>query len=192
MQRLLDSMPDVPAFVLGRRMDVLGWNRLAAALIADFGSLDRKDRNIPRLVFLDPASRDFYPEWDAVAEETVGYLRMYAGRSPDDPELTELIGELSIRSPEFREHWARHDVKDKTFGTKVQHHHLVGEITVQYETLQPPGEPDQLLVTYTTEPGSPSEQALRLLASWAAPEPEVSGPADREKSRFPTQTPELP
>ena len=184
MQRLLDSMPDVPAFVLGRRMDVLGWNRLAAALIADFGSLDRKDRNIPRLVFLDPASRDFYPDWDAVAEETVGYLRMYAGRYPDDPELTELIGELSIRSPEFREHWARHDVKDKTFGTKTQHHALVGDITVQYETLQPPGEPDQLLVTYTVEPGSTSEQNLRLLASWTA--------AEREKSRYPAETPELP
>jgi transcriptional regulator with XRE-family HTH domain len=192
LQRLLDSMDDVPAFVLGRRMDVLGWNRLAAALIADFGTLEPKERNIPRLVFLDPASRDFYPDWEAVADETVGYLRMYAGRYPDDPELAELVGELSIHSPEFRQHWARHDVKDKTFGTKVQHHHLVGEITVQYETLQPPGEPDQLLVTYTTEPGSPSEQALRLLASWAAPEPEVSGPADREKSRFSTQTPELP
>jgi transcriptional regulator with XRE-family HTH domain len=161
MQRLLDSMP-----------------------IADFGELDPKDRNIPRLVFLDPASRDFYPDWDAVAEETVGYLRMYAGRYPDDPELTELIGELSIRSPEFREHWARHDVKDKTFGTKTQHHTLVGDITVQYETLQPPGEPDQLLVTYTVEPGSTSEQNLRLLASWTA--------ADREKSRFPAETPELP
>jgi transcriptional regulator with XRE-family HTH domain len=184
LQRLLDSMTDVPAFVLGRRMDVIGWNRLAAALIADFDSLDLKERNIPRMVFLDPASRDFYPQWEAVADETVGYLRMYAGRYPDDPELAELVGELSIRSPEFREHWARHDVKDKTFGTKTQHHALVGDITVQYETLQPPGEPDQLLVTYTVEPGSTSEQNLRLLASWTA--------AEREKSRYPAETPELP
>src|SRR6185369_7087460 len=91
LQRLLDSMDDVPAFVLGRRMDVLGWNRLAAALIADFGTLEPKERNIPRLVFLDPASRDFYPDWEAVADETVGYLRMYAGRYPDDPELAELV-----------------------------------------------------------------------------------------------------
>jgi transcriptional regulator with XRE-family HTH domain len=184
LQALLDSMTDVPAFVLGRRMDVLGWNRLAAALIADFGSLEPKDRNIPRLVFLDPATRDFYPDWDAVADETVGYLRTYAGRYPDDPELAELVGELSIHSPEFRQHWARHDVKDKTFGTKAQYHHLVGEIIVQYETLQPPGEPDQLMVTYTVEPGSTSEQNLRLLASWTAD--------DREKSRFPAETPELP
>jgi transcriptional regulator with XRE-family HTH domain len=184
VQALLDSMTDVPAFVLGRRMDVLGWNQLAAALIADFGSLEPKDRNIPRLVFLDPATRDFYPDWDAVADETVGYLRTYAGRYPDDPELAELVGELSIHSPEFRQHWARHDVKDKTFGTKAQYHHLVGEIIVQYETLQPPGEPDQLMVTYTVEPGSTSEQNLRLLASWTAD--------DREKSRFPAETPELP
>ncbi|MGZ0148804.1 helix-turn-helix transcriptional regulator [Kribbella sp. WER1] len=181
LQALLDAMPDVPAFVLGPRMDVLGWNRLAAALIADFDGMDRKERNIPRLVFLDPASRDFYPEWATVADETVGYLRMYAGRYPDDPELAELIGELSIRSPEFRDHWARHDVKDKTFGSKTQHHPLVGDITVRYETLQPPGEPDQLLVTYTVEPGSASEQNLRLLASWTAVD------ADR-----PAEVPEIP
>jgi transcriptional regulator with XRE-family HTH domain len=184
LQRLLDSMPDVPAFVLGRRMDVIGWNRLAAALIADFDAMDDKERNIPRLVFLDPATRDFYPEWEGVAEETVGYLRMYAGRYPDDPELAELVGELSIHSDDFRTFWARHEVKDKTFGAKMQHHSVVGDITVQYETLQPPGDPDQLLVTYTVEPGSTSEQNLRLLASWTA--------ADREISRFPAEAPELP
>ncbi|MGW6279752.1 helix-turn-helix domain-containing protein [Kribbella sp. NPDC055071] len=184
LQRLLDSMPDVPAFVLGRRMDVIGWNRLAAALIADFDAMDAKERNIPRLVFLDPATRDFYPEWEGVAEETVGYLRMYAGRYPDDPELAELIGELSIHSDDFRSFWARHEVKDKTFGAKLQHHSIVGDIAVQYETLQPPGDPDQLLVTYTVEPGSTSEQNLRLLASWTA--------TDREISRFPAEAPELP
>lgn len=184
LQRLLDSMDDVPAFVLGRRMDVLAWNRLAAALIADFASMAPKERNVPRMVFLDPASQDLYPDWEAVAAESVDYLRMYAGRYPDDPELAELVGELSIHSPEFREHWARHDVKDKSFGPKLLHHHLVGDIAVQYETLQLPGDPDQLLVTYTVEPASPSEQNLRLLASWAAP--------DREKSRFASETPELP
>ena len=135
-------------------MDVLAWNRLAAALIADFASLAPKERNVPRMVFLDPASQDLYPDWDAVAAESVDYLRMYAGRYPDDPELAELVGELSIHSPEFREHWARHDVKDKSFGTKLLHHHLVGDISVRYETLQLPGDPDQLLVTYTVEPAS--------------------------------------
>ena len=96
---------------------------------------------MPRMVFLDPASRDFYPDWDAVAAESVDYLRMYAGRYPDDPELAELVGELSIHSPEFREHWARHDVKDKSFGTKVLHHHLVGEISMRYESPATPRRP---------------------------------------------------
>ncbi|MGW7685622.1 helix-turn-helix transcriptional regulator [Kribbella sp. NPDC054772] len=184
LQRLLDSMTDVPAFVLGHRMDVLAWNDLAAALIGDFGSLAPKQRNVPRMVFLDPAAHDFYPNWEAVAAESVDYLRMYAGRYPDDPELAELVGELSIHSEEFRERWARHDVKDKSFGAKVLHHPDVGEITVAYETLQLPGDPDQMLVTYTVEPGSPSEQNLRLLASWSAP--------DRENSRSPAKAPELP
>ncbi|WP_427885768.1 helix-turn-helix transcriptional regulator [Kribbella sp. GL6] len=164
LQRLLDSMTDVPAFVLGYRMDVLAWNELAAAL----NGFDQKQPNVPRMVFLDPALRDFYPAWEEVAEESVDYLRMYAGRHPDDPELAELVGELSIHSPEFREYWARHDVKDKTYGAKLLHHPVVGEIAVSYETLQLPGDPDQLLVTYTVEPGSTSEQNLRLLASWTA------------------------
>ncbi|TCO44159.1 helix-turn-helix protein [Kribbella antiqua] len=172
LQQLIDAMDHVPAFVLGRRMDVLAWNRLAAALIGDLDKLEPRQRNVPRMIFLDESARDLYPDWDAVAAESVDYLRMYAGRYPDDPELGELVGELSIHSPEFREHWARHDVKDKSFGAKVLHHPLVGEITVQYETLQLPGDQDQLLVTYSVEPGSPSEQALRLLASWTAPERE--------------------
>jgi transcriptional regulator with XRE-family HTH domain len=188
VQRLLDSITDVPAFVLGHRMDVLAWNDLAAALIG----LDSKARNVPRMVFLDPAARDLYPDWDAVAAEAVDYLRMYAGRYPDDSELAALVGELSIQSAEFREHWARHDVVDKSFGTKVMHHEVVGEITVQYETLQLPGDADQLLVTYTVDSGSASEQNLRLLASWAASDRAADRPADRENSRFPAETPEIP
>ncbi len=169
MQQLLDALDGVPAFVLGRRMDVLAWNPLAAALIVDFGALPGKERNMPRLVFLDDSSRDFYPQWDAVAGETVEYLRMYAGRNPDDPELAELIGELSIHSEEFRTQWARHDVRDKSFGVKRMVHPIVGELTLQYETLVMPGDSDQMLVTYSAEAGTPSESALKLLASWTAP-----------------------
>ncbi|MEU8225533.1 hypothetical protein [Kribbella sp. NPDC048915] len=157
---------------------------MAAALIADFEALPARERNVPRMVFLDRSARELYPEWDAVAAESVDYLRMYAGRAPDDPELTELVGELSIHSPDFRELWARHDVVDKGHGTKILRHPVVGEITITYATLQLPGDTDQLLVTYTVEPGSPSEQNLRLLASWAAP--------DRENSRFVPREPRLP
>jgi transcriptional regulator with XRE-family HTH domain len=184
VQRLLDALTDVPAFVLGHRMDVLAWNRPAAALVADFEALPARERNVPRMVFLDPSARDLYPQWDAVAAESVDYLRMYAGRAPEDPELAELVGELSIHSPEFRELWARHDVVDKGHGTKVLRHPVVGEISVAYETLQLPGDADQLLVTYTVEPGSPSEQNLRLLASWAGP--------DRENSRSGPESTRLP
>jgi len=169
MQQLLAALDGVPAFVLGRRMDVLAWNPLAAALIVDFGALPSKERNMPRLVFLDDSSRDFYPQWEAIATETVAYLRLYAGRNPDDPELAELIGELSIRSEEFRTHWARYDVKEKSFGVKRMVHPLVGELSLQYESLVMPGDPDQTLVTYSAEAGTPSESALKLLASWTAP-----------------------
>jgi hypothetical protein len=141
---------------------------------------------LPRRVFLDESSRELYPQWDAVAAESVEYLRLYAGRYPDDPELAELGGELSIHSAEFRELWARYGVKDKCFGVKVMHHQLVGELTLQYETFTLPDDPDQMLVTYSAVPGSESDQALRLLASWTTPAP------DREKSRFPQTAPELP
>lgn len=195
LQQLLNAMDGVPAFVLGHRMDVLAWNQLATALIGDFAELPPKERNMPRRVFLDESAREFYPQWDAVAAESVEYLRLYAGRYPDDPELAELVGELSIHSAEFREFWARYGVKDKCFGVKVMHHQLVGGLTLQYETFTLPDDPDQMLVTYSAVPGSESEAALRLLASWSIPAPErseVPEPATRENSRFPPRGPELP
>jgi transcriptional regulator with XRE-family HTH domain len=184
MQQLLNALDGVPAFILGRRMDVLAWNPLAAAVILDFGALSAKERNMPRLVFLDDSSRDFYPQWEAIAAETVDYLRMYAGRNPDDPELAELIGELSIHSEDFRKQWARHDVRDKSFGVKRMVHPMVGELTLQYESLIMPGDPDQMLITYSAEAGTQSESALRLLASWTAPtvQPAATQPKTAEKA----------
>lgn len=169
LQRLLDAMPDLPAFVLGRRMDILAWNSLAAALITDFGALAPRERNMPRLCFLGEDSRSLYPDWDAVTGETIAYLRMDAGRYPDDPQLAELVGELSVKSADFRRLWAEHAVKDKTFGVKLMNHPLVGELRLPYETLRLPDDPDQVLVVYTAEPDSPSAAALGLLASWGAP-----------------------
>ncbi|MDX6282392.1 MAG: hypothetical protein QOH03_3463 [Kribbellaceae bacterium] len=189
LQQLLNAMDGVPAFVLGHRMDVLAWNQLAAALIGDFAELAPKDRNMPRRVFLDESAKEFYPQWDTIAAENVEYLRLYAGRYPDDPELAELVGELSIHSAEFRELWARYGVKDKCFGVKAMHHQLVGGLTLQYETFTLPDDPDQMLVAYSALPGSDSEAALRLLASWTTPAPERP---DRENSRFPAEAPELP
>ena len=164
VRQLLERMPDVPAFVLGRRMDVLAWNPLAARLHVDFGGLEPRMRNMPRLVFLDEASRHLYPEWEQVARETVAYLRFEASADPDDAELHALVGELSTVSAEFRRWWARHDVREKSHGRKRYRHPLVGELELHYETLALPGDDRQTLVTYTAAPGAPSETALRMLA----------------------------
>jgi transcriptional regulator with XRE-family HTH domain len=171
VQRLLDQFDSVPVFVLGRSMDLLAWNRLAAALIGDPGRLPAEQRNMARMTFLDPACRAHYPDWERVARETVGYLRHCAGRHPEDPELAALVGELSLKSEQFARWWAGHLVREKTHGTKRMLHPVVGELTLNYETLMVAGEADQALIAYTAEPGSESETALRLLASWAAPAP---------------------
>jgi hypothetical protein len=146
-------------------VDVLAWNRLAAALLVDFGALPPGQRNTARLVFLDEGMRSKYPAWKQAVRETVAHLRLLAGRHPDDPALMELIGELSMKSEDFRRWWARHDVREKTHGTKRMQHPLVGPLTLFYETLAPRGDPNQVLVTYVAEPGSTSETALRLLDS---------------------------
>jgi hypothetical protein len=146
-------------------MDVLAWNRLAAALVVDFATLPPERRNTAKLVFLDEGMQSRYPDWEEAARDTVAHLRLLAGRHPDDPALAELIGELSMKSEVFRRWWARHDVREKTHGTKRLVHPIVGPLTLSYETLALRGDPDQLLVTYVAEPGSDSETALRLLGS---------------------------
>jgi len=166
---LLDSLT-TPAFVLGRRMDVAGWNRLADA-ISGWSVTPGGVRNVARHLFLDPTARDFYPRWDKVAEETVAYLRLDAGRHPKDPKLAALVGELSIADETFRSLWAAHDVKEKTFGRKLINHPLVGELDLHYETMALPGDPDLLLVTYLAEAGSTTADRLTLLASWTADSP---------------------
>ncbi|MFE2910512.1 helix-turn-helix transcriptional regulator [Kitasatospora indigofera] len=172
---LLEMMDAVPAFVLGRRMDVLAWNGLADALLG-FGGRPPEECNAARHVFLDPGARDCYPQWEAVAAETVGYLRLDAGRYPEDRRLGALVGELSVRSEEFRRLWADHQVREKTHGSKLIHHPLTGTLSFGYETLAVSGAADQLLIAYTTPAGSPTAQKLAVLASWTADGP-PRGPA---------------
>ncbi|WP_031074107.1 helix-turn-helix transcriptional regulator [Streptomyces sp. NRRL WC-3742] len=167
LQLLLDSMTGTPAFVLGRRMDVLAWNALADAL-ADFSAKTPDGRNQARQVFLDPTARACYPDWAAVAAETVAYLRLDAGRHPDDPALSALVGELSVKSEDFRRLWADHQVREKTYGVKRMIHAVAGELEFGYETLALPADPDQLLVAYTFAPDTPTAERLALLASWTA------------------------
>ncbi|MFJ2027684.1 helix-turn-helix domain-containing protein [Streptomyces sp. NPDC087897] len=165
---LLDSMEGIPAYVTGARSDILAWNPMAAAVFGDWGALPPAERNWARLVFLSPAYRDLFVHWDSKASDMVSYLRLYAGCHPDDPELSALVGELSVKSDEFRRLWATHNVKEKGHGTKLVRHPLAGELTLAYETLNLPDDEEQHLVTYHAEPGSESAGGLRLLASWGA------------------------
>jgi transcriptional regulator with XRE-family HTH domain len=169
LQRLLDRLELVPAFVLDRRMNVLAWNDFADAL---FGlAAWPGPRNLVRFMFLDPAARELYPDWELHARELVGVLRRAAGQDPDDTQLSALVGELSVKSEEFARWWSAHVVREKTHGPKRYHHPLVGEISGHYETLTLPSDPGWSIVTYTTEPGSESETAMRLLAAWSAKPP---------------------
>ncbi|MFB7380393.1 helix-turn-helix domain-containing protein [Kitasatospora purpeofusca] len=171
LTQLLDAMDGVPAYVLGRRLDVLAWNRLGNAVIGDVAALPPERRNLAWHVFLEPGNRDLYLDWESKAADLVGMLRLDAGRDPDDPRLTSLIGELSVKSEDFRRLWAAHNVLDKGHGVKELRHPVVGPLTLRYETFRPAGDPDQVLVAYHAEPGSSSAESLRLLASWIATGP---------------------
>ncbi|WP_213814854.1 helix-turn-helix transcriptional regulator [Glaciihabitans sp. dw_435] len=167
---LLDALDLQPAFVMGDRMDVLAINSIAHDLMGGFMDVPANERNLARFIFLDPSARDIHTEWSAVAEETVAMLRLYAGGHPDDPELSRLVGDLSLRSPEFVHFWAAHDVRSRAFGTKSCNHPQVGEMILNYEALVFPGDNEQRLCVYSAEPGSVSEERMRLLASMHAPE----------------------
>lgn len=168
LRLLLDSMESVPAYLTGRRGDILAWNRMAAAVFGDWAELPAAERNWARLVFLNEEYRELFVEWDQKASDIVSVLRMDAGCHPDDPRLSALVGELSVKSPEFRKLWATHDVKEKTYGVKHLRHPLVGELALNYESFHLAEGNDQTLVTYHADPGSASAEALRLLASWGA------------------------
>lgn len=172
LERLLGVWTETPALVLGRYLDVLANNRLAATV----NHCSVKGQNQLRVMFLDPEARRIYSDWERVAAETVSTLRTSAGTDLDDPRLTELVGELSLKSEDFRRLWARHDVGAKTAGIKRFVHPLVGELTLAYETFAVNGCPGQFLIVYHAEPGSASEQALKLLGSASA---DVTGP-DRD------------
>jgi transcriptional regulator with XRE-family HTH domain len=167
LQWVLDAVTAGPAFVRNGRMDILAANQLARAFYADLYATPGNQANLARFQFLDPASRRFYPDWDQAADIAVAILRTEAGRNPHDKDLHDLVGELSTRSDDFRTRWGAHNVRHHGTGTKRFHHHAVGEITLAYEGLEMTAEPGLSLTVYTAEPGSPSEEGLRLLASWA-------------------------
>jgi hypothetical protein len=164
VQRILDTI-NAPAFARNGRMDIVATNRLGRALFADaYGT--GATLNLARYLFLDPRARDFYREWETVARDCVAALRTEAGRDPYDRGLTDLVGELSTRSEEFRTWWATHNVKLHYTATKTMHHPIAGDLELTGEALHLPGDPGLTIITYSFEPASPTEQAVAFLASW--------------------------
>ncbi|KQT89518.1 XRE family transcriptional regulator [Marmoricola sp. Leaf446] len=166
--RLLESMPLSPAFVMAGNGDVLAANVLGRALFSPLYDDPGRPVNTARFVFLDPRAADYYREHDRVAGDTVAVLRAEAGRDPYARDLSDLIGQLSTRSEDFRRRWAAHDVQLHTSGTKLLHHPVVGDLDLWFESLPLPGDPGQSLLVYSAEPASSSADALALLASWAS------------------------
>jgi transcriptional regulator with XRE-family HTH domain len=170
VQWMLDSMTGSAAFVANGRLDIVASNSLGWALHAPMFDVPGRAANFARFQFLDPRARDFYPDWDGASRITAALLRAEAGRRPHDAQLRELVGELSTVSEEFRTRWAAHDVRIHHNGAKQFRHPVVGTLDLGYCTLALPAEDaaDLRLTIYTAEPGSPSEDGLKLLASWAA------------------------
>jgi transcriptional regulator with XRE-family HTH domain len=165
----LEAITDGVAFVRDPHQNLLATNTLGRAFYSPVLGAGGRTPNLARFQFLDPASRDFYPDWDLFAGMCVGVMRAEAGRDPHDRGLQDLVGELSTRSETFRRLWADHDVRTHGTGTKRFHHPVVGDLTLAYEELAITAEPGLVLLVYTAEPGSPSAERLGLLASWAAP-----------------------
>lgn len=181
VQRILDSMTGTPALVQNGRLDILHANQLGSALFSEIFRDPVRPANAARFVFLDPRATEFYVEWERIAHDVVALLRAEAGRDPYDRALSDLIGELSTRSEEFRVRWAAHDVQFHRTGVKRFHHPLVGDLTLSYEALALPADPGLTIFAYTAEPNSPSHDAVNLLASWTSTPDQVSGvPAEEE------------
>lgn len=177
---LLRCWSSTPAMVMGRCLDVLAYNAGAAMLY------DRVDltENLVRSVFLDPATRELYRDWDRVADDTVGTLRASASNDADNPRLIEIVGELSIACDDFRRRWSRHEVHEKTSGLKRFQHHVVGELDLRYDTFSVNAAPGQLLVTYHAQPGTAAVRALDALLELARrSDPEAAAPTSAANGR---------
>jgi transcriptional regulator with XRE-family HTH domain len=168
VQRILDSMALTPAFVLNGRGDVLAANDLGRALFSPAFAGPDRPANMSSFVFLDQSATEYFRDYHKVANDTVALLRAEAGRDPYDRDLSDLIGQLSTRSEDFRRRWAAHNVRIHTSGVKLLHHPVVGDLDLPFEFFPLPADPGQSLLTYTAEPGSSTQDALTLLASWAA------------------------
>jgi transcriptional regulator with XRE-family HTH domain len=168
VQQVLDAITDAPAWVRNARHDMLAANRLARALYVPLFADPRRPVNNARFVYLDPASRDFFADWERSADDIAAMLRSEAGRNPRDKHLVELIGELSTCSEDFRARWAAHNVRFHRTGHKQLRHPVVGLLDLDFEAMEFPAHPGLTLLVYTAAADSPTADSLKLLASWAA------------------------
>ena len=170
VQRILDQMP-MPAYLRNSRFDVLAANDLGRALYSPLydhaaAHTPGQPPNSARFCFLDHSAPDFFLDYDKSANDCVAFLRAAAGSDPYDKDLSDLVGELSTRSEDFRRRWAAHDVRYHRTGRKRFHHPLVGDVELDFEAFELAGDPGQRINIYTAPPGSAAEEALNLLASW--------------------------
>lgn len=168
LQRVLDAITETPAYLRNGRRDILAANRLGQALYAPMYDRPERPVNVARFVFLDDRARAFFTDWPTAARDLVAALRIEAGRHPHDRGLSDLVGELSTRSDEFATFWASANVRFHRSGRKSLHHPAVGDLELSFETMELPADPGLSLVIYGAEPGSPSDDGLRLLSTWAA------------------------
>jgi transcriptional regulator with XRE-family HTH domain len=169
VQQMLDAMTDAPAWVRNGRHDIVAMNSLARALYSPVLADPRRPANTTRFVYLDPeAAQEFFVDYDRIANDAASMLRLEAGRNPHDKALIELVGELSTRSELFRRRWAQHDVTFHRSGQKRLRHPVVGQLDLDFEGMELASSPGLYLNVYTAAPGTPTADALKLLASWAA------------------------
>ncbi|OUE07953.1 hypothetical protein CMsap09_03310 [Clavibacter michiganensis] len=178
VQRMLDAMVGAPAMITNTRMDLVAANRLGYALYSDMYQGSLRPANHSRFIFLDPRAHDLYPDWERAANVNVAILRRDAGRDPHDAGIAALVGELSIRSDEFRSRWAAHDVRRHYTGAKEFRHRAVGILELDFQAMELQDAPGHTMTVYTAATGSPTDEGLRLLATWAATEDVVSRAAD--------------
>lgn len=181
LQRVLAGMGEVPTIVRNGRMDLLAASRLGYALYSMVYE-EPSRTNLARFAFMDPRAREFYPDWEGAANVAVALMRTEAARVPHDRGLSDLVGELSTRSEDFRVRWASHNVRLHQAGTKTFHHPVVGDLTLNYDVMDLSADAGLSLTAYTAEPGSTSEDGLKLLASWAATQDRIDEQAHTDGS----------
>jgi transcriptional regulator with XRE-family HTH domain len=168
LQRMLDDMAHTPAFVIGPRTEIVAWNAMGAALITDFAKIPEKQRYYIRLLITDPAMRELYADWEGVTRLAIAQMRMHNANNPGDRKLAELVGELSVQDAQFRQWWAAHHVAVRDTGVKHLRHPVVGDLHLDWNAVTWAADPDLQIIVWTAEPGTPTHDNLRLLASWAA------------------------